>query len=307
VAESDEQGARTPEEQGPERAPAVSIWPIGFAAGVAVLLVGVVLNWVVFGIGVGIAAVFGFFWAWDAMRVRRPAAEAVEAVEEAAEEEEEPERYGRNVFLERTTLGLGALIGAAVTVPVVGFAVAPTFIDQGDEDIDIGPLENFPEGQWEVTTFLSKEREGEVSRRTAFIRNNGLANGVPSFTIISNRCAHLGCPTQPGGPVEDPRDIETDSGTVTLRTAQPSGFVCPCHGGSYDTEGNRVAGPPVRALDRYTYKIVDGSVVLGERYSVGKVIGTGADARIESYTRFDPGQHVDGPTNWLYPASPQGI
>ena len=36
-----------------------------------------------------------------------------------------------HVFLERTTLGLGAVIGAVVTVPVVGFAVAPTFIGQG--------------------------------------------------------------------------------------------------------------------------------------------------------------------------------
>lgn len=306
MAESEEHGARMPEDDGPERPPAVSIWPIGFAAGVAVLLVGVVLDWVVFGIGVGIAAVSGFFWAWEAMRVRAPVPAPTE-VEEEAEEEEEPERFGRNVFLERTTLGLGALIGAAVTVPVVGFAVAPTFIGQGDEDIDLGPLANFPEGEWVVATFRSKKREGEVSRRTAFVRNNGLANGVPSFTIISNRCVHLGCPTQPAGRTGEPQEIETSAGPVTLVPAEPSNFVCPCHGGSYDTEGNRVAGPPVRALDRYLYKIVEGNLVLGERISVGKVIGTGADARIESYTRFDPGQHVDGPTDWLYPASPQGI
>ena len=46
--------------------------------------------------------------------------------------------------------------------------------------------------------------EGEVSRRTAFIRNNGTlttkGQQVPSFTIISNRCAHLGCPVQANGP-----------------------------------------------------------------------------------------------------------
>ena len=32
---------------------------------------------------------------------------------------------------------------------------------------------------------------------------------------------------------------------------QPAGFGCPCHGGAYDTEGNRTAGPPVRSLDRF--------------------------------------------------------
>ena len=63
----------------------------------------------------------------------------------------------------------------------------------------------------------------------------------------------------------------------------------------------------MRALDRYLYSIVDGNIVLGERFCVGKVEGTGAEARIESYTRFDPGEHVDGREAWLYPASPQGI
>jgi Rieske Fe-S protein len=150
-----------------------------------------------------------------------------------------------------------------------------------------------------------------VSRRTAFIRNNGTTtDGQPSFTIISNRCAHLGCPTQPGGKT----DIEAavliqleDKPDVNLIPTNPSNFSCPCHGGSYDLEGNRVAGPPVRGLDRYLYSIVDGNIVLQKRVSVGKVVGTGAQAMIRSYTRFDPGEHVDGGEAWLYPASPQGI
>ena len=55
--------------------------------------------------------------------------------------------------------------------------------------------------------------------------------------------------------------------------ASVSGFQCPCHGGAYDAEGNRVAGPPVRALDRYEFMIKNGNLVLGKRYSVGKVEG----------------------------------
>jgi menaquinol-cytochrome c reductase iron-sulfur subunit len=306
VAEhGDEHHATEPEAERVDRSATTSIWPIGFAAGVALLLVGVVLNWVVFGIGVGIAVLFGALWVYQAARSRRP---VPVVVEEEEEESEELERYGRNVFLERTTLGLGAVIGGAITVPVVGFAVAPTFIDQGDEEIDLGSLENFPEGEWIVTTFESKEREGTVSRQTTFIRNNGTtADGAPSFTIISNRCAHLGCPTQPAGPTDDPREVEAPVGTIRLIPAQPSGFVCPCHGGSYDLEGNRTAGPPVRSLDRFVYKIVDGNLVLGDRYSVGVVEGEGAEARIKAYHRLDPGQHVDGPTAWLYPASPRGV
>ena len=56
-------------------------------------------------------------------------------------------RYPRNKFLEVSTLGLGAAIGGIVTLPMLGFAVLPAFIDQEPDDIDLGPLENFPEGQ----------------------------------------------------------------------------------------------------------------------------------------------------------------
>ncbi|MEP6892792.1 MAG: hypothetical protein ABI927_03335, partial [Gaiellaceae bacterium] len=80
-----------------------------------------------------------------------------------------------------------------------------------------------------------------------------------------------------------------------------SNFACPCHGGAYDTEGNRVAGPPVRALDRFAYSIVNGNLLLGTLYSVGHVDGTAAAAKIKRYTSASPGVHVDGIERWLYP------
>ena len=79
------------------------------------------------------------------------------------------------------------------------------------------------------------------------------------------------------------------------------GFGCPCHGGQYDTEGNRVAGPPVRALDRAQFSIRDGNLFMGAFFSVSEVDGTGATARIHTYGRAVPGVHVDGPSAWLYP------
>ncbi len=47
-----------------------------------------------------------------------------------------------------------------------------------------------------------------------------------------------------------------------------------------------------------------GNLVLAGRYSVGTVVGTGAEAQIASYPYYDPGEHVDGPEAWLYPYSP---
>ena len=54
-------------------------------------------------------------------------------------------------------------------------------------------------------------------------------------------------------------------------------FGCPCHGGLYDSEGNRSAGPPVRSLDRYEFSIKDGNLVLGRLFSVGNVEGDGRE------------------------------
>jgi Rieske Fe-S protein len=301
--------------------PPPSLWPVGFAVGIVCLLVGLVISWWVAAVGAVLAAVFGFLWARDVVGQRpvelpapppdEPATDgrAVPAqVGGAAMPPTEPgERYPRNVFLENATLGLGAVIGVVVTVPAVGFAVLPAFLKQHQHEVDLGPITDFPEGQFLVATFIRDPAQGEITRRTAYIRNNGLLKGVPSFTCISNRCAHVGCPVQPGGPVFDNKKqtVKTKNGEVTLTPVLPAaGFICPCHGGSYDQEGNRIAGPPVRGLDRYEFLIRDGHLVLGNLYSVAKVDGTGANAKITTYDLHGPGQHVDGPESWLYPLQP---
>jgi menaquinol-cytochrome c reductase iron-sulfur subunit len=301
-----------PVQEEPEHLPTPTILPFAFAAGIALVLIGLIINWWLAVAGGVLALVFGFAWiravTKEVREAPEPEPEAEPLSELAAEEEgpEQQERYPRSVFLELSTLGVGAAIGALVTVPALGFMIAPAFVDQGDEDVDIGPLDNFPEQQYVVAQFNSKKGEPQdVGRRAAFIRNNGQANGVPSFTIISNRCAHVGCPTQPQGLPGQAKTITTDAGPVTITpVASVSGFQCPCHGGAYDAEGNRTAGPPVRALDRYRFMIKNGNLVLGSRYSVGKVDGTGADATIYSYKRYDPGQHVDGLEQYLWPVPP---
>ncbi len=302
--------------------PGPSLWPVGFAVGVATLLVGLVISWIVAGIGAAIAVAFGFLWVRELATGRDAAVEATPVEEEGAPErptgpalpaqEAGPamphyggaERFPRSTFLEGATLGLGGVIGAIVTVPVVGFAVLPPFLHQGHPEIDLGPVSNFPEGQFMVATFMEDPSKGEVSRRTAYVRNNGLLKGVPSFTVISNRCAHLGCPVQPGGPILDDQSktVKTKENEVTLIPTTPAGgFICPCHGGAYDTEGNRTAGPPVRGLDRWTFAVKNQRLVLLENYSVGKVSGNGANAKITAYELTGPGQHVDGPEGWFYP------
>jgi quinol---cytochrome c reductase iron-sulfur subunit, bacillus type len=306
--------------------PGPSLYPIAFAAGVACILVGLIVNpKIVAPIGAVIAIVFGFLWARDATTQYRGVPEPIEPEvreapsaqgaaipagpgEPAMSAPETGERFPRSKFLEASTIGLGAVIGGLITVPVVGFMVVPAFEDQGYPKVDLGPLENFTEGKWFVTSFFLHPDTGEVSRRTAYIRYNGLLQSEPSFTIISNRCAHLGCPVQPNGPVQDDQEkvVKGVKGqrVTMIPTIPAGGFGCPCHGGQYDPEGNRTAGPPVRALDRYQYSIVGGRLILGTPFSVSEVDGEGKNAQIHAYKLTGPGEHVDGWEQILYPIQP---
>jgi Rieske Fe-S protein len=312
-----EKEARVEPHKGDDRShvPAPSLLPVAFAIGVVVLLVGLIIsNWVTVGIGAVIAAVFGGIWLRDISTSKAagageapppPPTRAAAIGETTAAEPGVGERYPRDRFLEGATLGLGALIGGVVSIPPLGLLAASAFEGQSFHKINLGPISDFPTNKFVITTFVEDPKAGDVSRRTAYIRNNGFLGKQPSFTIISNRCAHLGCPVQPNGPVDTSKrkQVKDKQGNVILETTpvQPAGFGCPCHGGQYDTEGNRTAGPPVRALDRYTYSIIDGNVVLGSAYSVAKVNGTGKDARIKKASLHNPGQHVDGWEFWLWP------
>ena len=295
--------------------PAPSLWPIGFAIGVACLLLGLVVNVWVLVVGAVLAVVFGLLWVRDLLAAHAPAAPAgladPAAVAPAPEPELEPApveahpvpTYDRSAFLSAATIGVGAAIGGLVTVPVLGFAVLPSFESPEREDIDLGPLSNFPQGKYAIATFTTNEGQGEVSRRTAYVRNNGpTEDGVPSFTILFSRCVHLGCPVQANGPFDgEPVQYEEGPSPVSIQTVLAASFGCPCHGALYDGEGNRTAGPPVRSLDRFEFSIRNGNLVLGRIYSVGDVQGTGANARIAKYDKTYPGVHVDGISAWMYP------
>jgi Rieske Fe-S protein len=303
--------------------PSPSLWPVGFAVGIAILLLGLIVGWHIVVLGAVLTVAFGFLWVRDVTTgIRGPVAEIEPerreprptAAPPASEgewgaplaDEEEVERFPRSRFLEGSTLAIGGAIGGLVTLPVLGMAVVPAFNAKELEPVDIGALDEFPEGEWRIATFFKDPSAGEVSRRTAYVRNNGVLDGSPSFTIVSNRCVHLGCPVQPNGPVDDDaaQREKTESTTVTRIPTNPAGFGCPCHGGQYDTEGNRTAGPPVRALDRYEFSIRNGRLLLGKTYSVGEVRGEGREAVIVKYESTPPGVHVDGPEQILYPLEP---
>jgi Rieske Fe-S protein len=286
-------------ENQPESSAAVA--PLAVAIGAAVALVGLIVDpLVIVPLGVAVAVAGGVAWT----RLRRRPARPPEPP--AAEPRAYEERFPRSRLLERATLAVGGLVAAGVALPAAGLAVVPSFLGQRRRPVDLGPASAFPEGEFVVATFLDDPKAGEVSRRAVYVRNNGLLGQLPSFTIMSSRCTHVGCPTQPNGPIfgERRRAEHTASGEVGIVPAQPSGFGCPCHGSQFDTEGNRTAGPAPRALDRYEFSIRNGRLTLGRLYSVSRVDDTGAQARIHSSPLIGAGDPVTGVESWLYPVTP---
>jgi Rieske Fe-S protein len=74
-----------------------------------------------------------------------------------------------------------------------------------------------------------------------------------SINVLSNSCAHLGCPVR------------------WLQREGEGEFLCPCHGGIYDINGGWVGGPPPRGMYHYTKVKVDesGTLYVKHEFDVG--------------------------------------
>lgn len=192
----------------------------------------------------------------------------------------------RGQFLTAATIGVGAVMGALIAVPVAGLALGPVFGGEDFEPVFIGKLDEFKEGAFTKVVLMpgADQPDAYIRRKVAFVRQNTKKNGTWSdalslegqeeYSVISNVCMHLGCPVQ----------------------ASNAGFVCPCHGGAYDADGSRTAGPPVRPLDRYIWEKRKDELWATAIYSL-KNDGERASHR-------DPGQPTSGLESYLYPLQP---
>ena len=93
--------------------------------------------------------------------------------------------------------------------------------------------------------FMDQKSEGFTEEERQELLN--------SINVLSNSCAHLGCP-------------------VRWLAVQGHGeFLCPCHGGIYDINGGWVGGPPPRGMYRYTQVKIeeDGTLYVKHEYDIG--------------------------------------
>ena len=72
-----------------------------------------------------------------------------------------------------------------------------------------------------------------------------IVNTDEELLVFSSVCTHLGC-------------------LINWHRTE-NRFMCPCHGGQYDMQGNVVAGPPPTPLNRLSLKIERQKVYIGLR------------------------------------------
>jgi menaquinol-cytochrome c reductase iron-sulfur subunit len=153
--------------------------------------------------------------------------------------ESSPEEISRRKFLEKLSLSLFGIGAAIITLPLVGFVLAPLFRKAAQQWRTVGPVGAFKIGETTAVTFLDSSPlpwAGVAARTAAWLRRTG----EQEFIAFAITCSHLGCPVR----------------------WQPSArlFLCPCHGGVYYEDGSVAAGPPPRPLTRYAVRVQAGQV-----------------------------------------------
>jgi menaquinol-cytochrome c reductase iron-sulfur subunit len=194
----------------------------------------------------------------------------------------EGETVTRRRFMELNALTVGGIASAAFGLPALGFAVAPMFEQTTDDRFKpVGTETDFGDRDYVPKVITIVDDVGSAGKTTVYVRRANPTIDEDDFrqpyVAISNRCMHVGCP---------------------VRYVQASQrFICPCHGGIYNFQGQVIGGPPVRPLDRFRTRVKDSLVEVGARFSV-------TEALDEMYAPRDPSNHLEGLWKYLYPPRP---
>ncbi|MCL1916469.1 MAG: Rieske (2Fe-2S) protein [Desulfovibrionaceae bacterium] len=150
----------------------------------------------------------------------------------------------RRGFLANGIKAVVAFFGLGLGIPLLGFSLSPTRGRDRHEDwIPLIALAELKDSRPTKVTYQYERKDGwttVATRKMAFI----VQNGDGAFTVISNRCPHLGC------------GVDWD--------ATANQFRCPCHGGVFDLQGRVLEGPPPRPLTQLASKVEDGSIFIRE-------------------------------------------
>jgi Rieske Fe-S protein len=166
----------------------------------------------------------------------RPFDVASDRAEEAGGAKSEAGLPARRDFLKLGILGAAGIIASTAVYPLVGLAER----SQPPKPImfaDALPLSDMPEvGVKKIALYFTP---GGKADARVFIKR-GPDGKLTAFSAV---CTHLGC--------------------IVNYDRLKDRFICPCHGGVYDGNGNNVAGPPPAPLTKLPVQIVGEYIQVG--------------------------------------------
>jgi Rieske Fe-S protein len=147
----------------------------------------------------------------------------------------EQNELSRRNFMQSAIWGIGGLIGIVFGASAVAYVVGPSLKKQQTETwVRLGPTSKVELGVPTLFTYTVQTQTGWIEN-TEEVSVYVLTTDARTYIAMSNICTHLGC-------------------RVRWITDQDK-FFCPCHNGEFDIEGDVIAGPPPRPLDRYDVKV----------------------------------------------------
>ena len=153
----------------------------------------------------------------------------------------EDKQLGRRNFMKMAIAGIGGLIGAAFGLPAIPYIMGPALQKESDNWIQLGSISKV---ELDIPTLFKKT----IETQTGWINTEEeisvyiLTSNGQDYVVMSNVCTHLGCRVR--------------------WIPEKDGFFCPCHNGVFSKDGNVVAGPPPRPLDRFESKVEDGVIFI---------------------------------------------
>ena len=143
----------------------------------------------------------------------------------------------RRVFIKTAALtGVAALVTG---VPLASYLISPSLDKGTGKWIDFGSVEDLEPGRVVMLSYEFMVKDGWlVLPQRGFVWGKAKPDG--GLRVFSSTCTHLAC-------------------NVIWREEEEV-FVCPCHSGRFDANGQNIAGPPTKPLAVLEHKVEDGNL-----------------------------------------------
>ncbi len=151
-------------------------------------------------------------------------------------------RVTRRKFLGRVIAAITSVTAAAMAFPLIGYFLSPAWRKAAVQFTPVANVSDIPVGQPTFVTYEERAVDGwytsTLSKGVWIVNKDG-----KDFSVFDPRCTHLNCPY--------------------YWDKEHNRFQCPCHSGQFDINGNVIGGPPPHPLDRLSYRIEGGTILVG--------------------------------------------